>query len=207
MQSKLGVGAFSALCWAGSLLTSAEAGHSRSGYLDAGRSQDGRYQVTAKRVDSQDKKGRLEDYRWEFTWKDNRSGETKTGLLVGLRSGTDNVFDPVNSHIFVAPGGETFAVWTPQAMARSENKKPTGERGDVSYRTFEGFGHRLTVYKSNGELVHQAAIGDFFHDTDWDWFFYHQRQLYWLAEYEGLTNKSAPHSAFSQRSGSARQGM
>ena len=143
------------------ILTAANAyaGHSRSCYLDAGQSVDGRYVVTAKRSDALDKKGRRTDHRWTFTWRDRQSEEKYEGELLGLRSGTDNVFDPVNAHIFVAPGGDTFAVWMPQSMARSKTKKPTVEDRDKDvYHNFAGFGHRLTIYSKKGEVLKEFGV-------------------------------------------------
>ena len=174
-----------------------KAGHSRSGYLDAGQSANGRFLVTAKRIDTLDKKGRRIDHRWDFTWLDRKTKETHEGELKGLRSGSDDVFDPVNAHLFVAPDGETFALWIPQAMARSEQKKPsTDERQDVKFRTFAGFAYRLTIYKKTGERLKKFDVKDFLSDQDWNWFYFYGRQVYWLKEYDKLTTRSTPRSGY-----------
>lgn len=172
-----------------------QAGHSRSCYLDAGQSVDGRYVVTARRSDEFDKKGRRIDHRWTFTWQDRQSGEQHEGELLGLRTGTDNVFDPVNAHIFVAPGGETFALWMPQSMARSDTKKPSVEdRDSDAYHDFAGFDHRLTIYNKKGEVLKQFGVNDFFSKNDWHWFHFHGRQVYWLVEYEKFHTRQTPRS-------------
>lgn len=171
------------------------AGHSRSCYLDAGQSSNGRYLVTAKREDTINKKGQRIDYRWTFTWLDQQKGETQKGELLGLRSGADNVFDPVNAHIFVAPDGETFALWMPQSMARSNEKKPSVEdRGTSEYHDFAGFDHRLTIYKKNGEVIKRLGVKDFFHNNDWQWIHFHGCQVYWLVEFENLDTRRTPRS-------------
>ena len=99
------------------LTTPVSAGHSRHGYFDGSQSMDGRYTVSPRRIDTKDKNDRLTDYHWVYTWTDTKTGKTIEGKLQGIRSGSSNVFDPVNAHIFVAPDGETFAVWNPQSMA------------------------------------------------------------------------------------------
>ncbi len=173
------------------------AGHSRSGYLDASQSADGRYVVTASRMDVLNTKGQRTDHRWTFTWHDRQSGESLQGELLGLRTGTDDVFDPVNAHIFVAPTGDTFAVWVPQAMARSSAKKPADEdRGSPAFRTFAGFAHRLTIYKKTGEVLKQFDVKDFLQDADWQWLYFYGCQVYWLTEYEGFDTRSTPRSGY-----------
>ncbi len=173
----------------------AEAGHSRSCYLDAGQSANGRYLVTAMRQDTFDAKGRRSDHRWEFSWLDRQSGENLQGELLGLRTGTGNVFDPVNAHIFVAPDGATFALWMPQSMARCEAKKPpTDDRDASDFHEFAGFSHRLTIYTKHGEVVRSFGVNEFLTQADWRWFHFHGRQAYWLVEYEGLDTHQTPRS-------------
>lgn len=175
--------------------TNAHAGHSRSCYLDAGQSVDGRYLVTANRKDEFDKKGKRIHYRWTFTWHDRQSDERHEGELLGLRTGTDNVFDPVNAHIFVAPDGDTFALWMPQSMARSEAKKsPVEDRDSDAYHDFAGFGHRLTIYNKKGEVLKQFGVKDFFRKDDWHWIYFHGSQVYWLKEYDNFDTRQAPRS-------------
>lgn len=188
---------FGFVCYLGFVLWCfpAIAGHSRSGYLDAGQSVDGRYVVTANRTDTLDNKGKRIDHRWTFTWHDRQSGQTHEGELLGLRTGTDNVFDPVNAHIFVAPGGETFALWMPQSMARSDAKKPaTEDRDSDAYHDFAGFGHRLTIYNKNGEIINQLGVKDFFTKADWHWLHFYGCQVYWLVEYDKLDTRQTPRS-------------
>lgn len=172
-----------------------QAGHSRSCYLDAGQSVDGRYVVTATRTDEFDKKGKRIDHRWAFTWHDRQSDEQHEGELLGLRTGTDNVFDPVNAHIFVAPSGDTFALWMPQSMARSDAKKPSvDDRDNGAFHDFAGFAHRLTIYKKTGEVIKRFDLKDLLHKTDWAWMHFHGRQVYWLVEYEKFDTRQTPRS-------------
>ncbi len=161
----------------------ARAGHSRHSYVDGGQSMDGRFVVLPKLVMGQKPRKGPTPYHWEYTWKDTKTGQTILGRLDGLRSGSSNVFDPVGSHIFVAPDGQTFALWTPQVTMRAPAKKPEGERGSDTFRNYEGYSKRLVIYKKTGQIVRQFSIDDFLSDQDWQWFHYHQRQTYWLVEY------------------------
>ncbi len=175
-----------------SVSTAALAGHSRHSYVDGGQSRDGRFVVLPRRVDGEKPKKGPTPYHWEFTWRDKTTGESHTGKLDGLRSGDSNVFDPVGSHLFVAPDGETFALWTPQVMMQADAKKPDGERDEESFRKFDGFSRRLVVYTKTGAVVRRLDLDDFLTDDDWRWMHLHGRQTYWLIEYEGLHTRSAP---------------
>ena len=151
--------------------------------------------VTATRHDTLDKRGKRINHRWLFTWYDKQSGEKHEGELLGLRTGTDNVFDPVNAHIFVALGGETFAVWMPQSMARSNSKKPaTIDRNSDIFHNFSGFGHRLVIYNKLGKTLKLFGVQEFFENEDWHWIHFHGCQIYWLVEYDKLDTRQTPRS-------------
>ncbi len=168
------------------------AGHSRHSYVDGGQSMDGRFLVIPKLVMGEKLKKGPTPFHWEYQWKDTQTGRVITGQLEGLRSGSSNVFDPVGSHIFVAPDGETFALWTPQVTMQSSSKKPEGDPGTESFQTFDGFSRRLVIYRNSGEIVKRFDLRDFLSAGDWQWFHYRQCQTYWLIEYPGLHTRSAP---------------
>lgn len=172
--------------------SSASAGHSRHSYFDGSQSMDGRFRVVPRRVDGPEPKKGPAPYHWEYEWRDTKTGQTIVGEIEGPRSGNSNVFDPVGSHVFVAPDGETFAVWTPQVMMRAESKKPEGDRADEAFQQFDGFSRRLVVYRKTGEIVRRFDLDDFLADADWQWMHFHGRQTYWLLEYPGLHTRSAP---------------
>ncbi|SVA04400.1 uncharacterized protein METZ01_LOCUS57254, partial [marine metagenome] len=147
------------------LTTPVSAGHSRHGYFDGSQSMDGRYTVSPRRIDTKDKNDRLTDYHWVYTWTDTKTGKTIEGKLQGIRSGSSNVFDPVNAHIFVAPDGETFAVWNPQSMAPDpENKRKKlkeVDRKGAGYREFDGFSTAVALTCQKGwdtSARHDGAI-------------------------------------------------
>ena len=143
------------------LTSTVHAGHSRHSYVDGGQSMDGRFRVIPKLVMGEKPKKGPTPFHWEYEWKDTKTGDTIRGRLEGLRSGSSNVFDPVGSHIFVAPDGETFALWTPQVTMRSSAKKPDGERDSESFQKFDGFSRRLVIYHKSGEIVKSFDIDDF----------------------------------------------
>lgn len=175
-----------------STVNTADAGHSRHSYVDGAQSMNGRFVVLPKLIMGEKPKKGPTPFHWEYEWKDTSTGNALRGQLEGLRSGNSNVFDPVGSHIFVAPDGETFAVWTPQVTMRSATKKPTGERDSESFQKFDGFTRRLVIYRKTGEIIKRFDIDDFLSDDDWQWFHYHQCQTYWLVEYPGLHTRNAP---------------
>lgn len=182
---------WSALSAALLLAAPAAAGHSRFAYVDGGQSVDGRHQVVAELVETPGKGN--ENYEWRYTWKDTKTGQTIVGKLVGLRSGRSTVFDPVHAHIFVAPGGETFAVWNPNVQARTASSAGKGpDPKSPEYRDFEGFSHRLVVYKKTGEVVRRLDLKDFLTNDDWNWLFVYQKQVYWQSGYPPLTRDNAP---------------
>ncbi len=181
-----------AALWFGLSATAAQAGHSRHSYVDGGQSANGRYLVLPKLVIGEKPKKGPAPRHWEYQWKDRKNGAALHGRVDGLGGGSSNVFDPVGSHLFVAPDGETFALWTPQVTMRAPSKKPEGERDSPTFQNYQGFSRRLVIYKKTGEILRRFDLKDFLKPTDWQWFHYHQRQTYWLLEYEGLHTRSAP---------------
>ncbi len=170
------------------------AGHSRHPYLDGGQSSDGRYVVTHELVEepSTDKKKPATFY-WKFTWKDTKTNTTHTGKLVGLREGKSSVFEPVHGHTFVAPTGDTFAVWNPNVFApTTPTQAKWPELTSKEARTWEGFSNRLVVYKKTGQVVAKLDLKDFLNDVDWKWLFCYGKQAYWQASYSGITRDNAP---------------
>lgn len=171
------------------------AGHSRFPYCDGGQSADGRFTVTTELVvePQPDKKSAAPDYYWKFTWTDTKTKSVQTGKLEGLTSGRNGVFDPTHAQVFVAPGGETFAVWNPNVLAPTPNKtRPPKDLTAAEARDFAGFTHRLTVYKNSGEVVKRLDLKDFLVDDDWKWLFCYGAQVYWQANFSGLTRDTAP---------------
>jgi hypothetical protein len=171
-----------AACW---LAPAARAGHSRHPYFDGGQSVNGRFVVVPELIEEPAAGKKPGGFHWKYVWKDVKENKVIEGRLEGLRSGKSSVFEPVHGHIFVSPDGETFAVWNPQVMA------PTAPT-NAAARAWEGFSHRLVVYRKTGEVVRRFDLKDFLKDEDWAWLYCYGRQVYWQTEYPGLTRDNAP---------------
>lgn len=179
------------------VLSTAQAGHSRFPYVDGGQSADGRFVVTAKLVAPPDGPKPTSGYQWSYQWKDTKTDKTIDGTLLGLRSGRSQVGDPVHAHIFVAPGGETFAVWNPNVQARMTTASKLPDLSLPESRNWEGFSHKLTIYKKTGEVVKRLDLKDFLSEEDWKWLFCYQNQIYWQSGYPPLTRDNAPRVGYS----------
>jgi hypothetical protein len=162
----------------------APAGHTRPGYVDGCQSPDGRYTVTAapkKQPDGKD--------GWEYTWTDTKTAETHAGWLVGLPQGLDH-FKVAYAHIFVPPGGETFAVFQ-AANWTGAGSRPPGSAGDKAvnknpadeFKAYAGFADRVVVYKKTGEVVKRLALNDILKPNEWVYVNWLQGNVYWLSEY------------------------
>lgn len=170
----------------------ASAGHSRHPYFDGGQSADGRFVVTAELVTVPGRDSKPVASHWQYMWKDTRTGETHSGKLAGLGFGASAVFDPLHAHTFIAPNGETFAIWNPNVLAPRPDNAKTPDVTKPDSRDFAGFSHRLTVYRKTGEIVRRLDLRDFLTDDDWNWLFCYQSQVYWQANFSGLTRDNAP---------------
>lgn len=170
----------------------AYAGHTRPGYVDAGQSLDGRYVVTAQAPKDAKNPG-----PWKFTWKDTRSGEQHTGSLVGVPYGLDH-FRVAYAHIFVAPGGQTFAVWQPANWAPCDRKPPVGSENKLNkkptpeFKQYAGFGDRLVIYKKTGEVVKRLGMNDILKENEWIYVNWVHGNLYWLCEYPDVMKGGEP---------------
>jgi hypothetical protein len=173
------------------------AGHTRPGYVDGCQSSDGRYVVTAESM--KDPKGKDS---WKFTWKDTKTAETHTGWLVGVPYGLEH-FRVAYTHIFVPPGGETFAVWQTASWAPSDRKPPgSGDKTlnknpSDEFKNYAGFADRLVIYKKTGEVVKRLAMKDILKPNEWIYVNWVQGNMYWLTEYpDVMTNGEPPRCGY-----------
>ncbi|MBM3980711.1 MAG: hypothetical protein FJ304_10575 [Planctomycetes bacterium] len=143
------------------------AGHTRPGYVDGCQSADGRFVVTAEPKKKPDGKD-----GWQFTWKDTKTNETHTGWLVGVPQGLDH-FKVAYAHIFVPPGGETFAVWQTANWTDAGSKppktteQPLNKGATDEFKKYAGFGDRVVTYKKTGEVVKRIALTDILKPNEW----------------------------------------
>lgn len=165
------------------LPTLALAGHTRPGYVDGCQSADGRYVVTAESKKQADGKD-----GWQFTWKDTKTNTTHAGWLVGLPYGLEH-FKVTYTHIFVPPGGETFAVFQTASWTGAGSKPPGGQEKQVNqnptdeFKKYGGFADRVVIYKKTGEVVKRLSMNDILKPNEWVYVNWVQGNLYWLSEY------------------------
>lgn len=168
------------------------AGHTRPGYVDGGQSADGRYVVTAEPPQNTKSPG-----PWHFTWKDTKSGQTYRGTLVGIPYGLDH-FRVAYTHIFVAPGGETFAVWQPASWAPCDRRPPGANDNKLNknpsetFKNYDGFRDRLVIYKKTGEVIQRLGMNDILKNNEWIYVNWVQGNLYWLTEYPDMMKGGEP---------------
>lgn len=166
------------------------AGHTRPAYLDGCQSMDGRYVVTAEPIKSMI--GKKETFKWKFHWKDQKTNETHSGWLTGPR-GLGH-FDVTYGHIFVPPGGKTFALWLPASWAESNEPRPKGGLAKFSDELVNNpaFGSRLTIYKKTGEIVKTYGMRELLKPNEWTYVNWVQGNMYWLMEYPEVMKGGEP---------------
>jgi hypothetical protein len=160
--------------------------------VDGCQSADGRYVVTAQSANDPKAKE-----NWKFTWKDTKTGETHTGVLIGLPFGLDH-FNVTYSHIFVPPGGETFAVFQSSSWAGAGSKPPGAKEKELNqnppdeFKKYAGFSDRLVIYKKTGEVVKRIGMNDILKPNEWVYVNSVQGNLYWLSEYPDVMKGGEP---------------
>jgi len=166
------------------------AGHTRPAYLDGCQSMEGRYVVTAEPI--KEKVGKKETIKWKYHWKDTKENKTLSGWLTGPR-GLGH-FDVTYGHLFVPPGGETFALWLPASWAESDTPHPKGNQGKFSDELVKNptFGSRLTIYKKTGEIVKTYGMRDLLKPNEWIYVNWVQGNMYWLMEYPEVMKGGEP---------------
>ena len=172
--------------------STAQAGRSRQEYVDGCQSVDGRYIVTAELIgfNPKDRKSG----KWTFRWTDTKTKQSHTGDLVGLPS-----VAPF-AHMFLAPDGETFAVWNPFAYCPGESppivKLPNGaklvEQSEKAWADHPAFAHRLVIYRKTGDIVKSLAIKDLLNAPEMGAAYKQFETVRWVTEYPGLAFSSAP---------------
>lgn len=175
------------------------AGTSRPAYCDGGQSMDGRFVVIPALVKSGERVAGG-NWHWKYTWKDTRTGKVIEGKLQGLNHGLDRVYGGVHAHLFVAPDGETFAVWNCRAWApytAAERRALQGaDKTGAAFQNFSGFSHRLVIYKKTGEIVKRFDMKDILKAEEWVGVNPGPGHAFWLAPFSPLSAKTAPRSDY-----------
>jgi hypothetical protein len=181
----------------GAPIREAAAGYSAPCYIDGCQSADGRFVITAAISEGKHPRG---PYKWNYTWKDTKTGETKTFAAAGIQGGS------VYGQLFMAPDGETFAMfnacvmWWPGASADHAHENILQNREDPKWRTQEPFSKRLLIYRKDGTILKEFAVSDFVQPQEWESVMAVFNRVHWIADYPGLSYRKTPrgHYAFYQ---------
>ena len=163
----------------------ARAGYEPPCFVDGCQSEDGRYIVTAEPV------GKIQNHgpnRWKFIWKDTKTGKAIESDAKGVQGGQ------IFAHLFIAPDGETFALWNHMIIYSTGKSDMHGaaklwdpnKPGRPANRLDETYTHRLIVYRKDGTVVKTLGIGDFLSPAEWEAVGIVFNRINWLVPYDNL---------------------
>ncbi len=167
--------------------TAAHAGYEQPAYIDGCQSIDGRYVVTATQtVRGKNVHG---PHKWSYTWKDTKTGESKTFPARGVQGGQ------VYAQLFIAPDGQTFALWNhitqywpdKSHMHSHAVLAKRDKLGEAGYRALDIHKHRLIIYKNDGSIIKTLGIGDILKGDEWESALAVFTRIHWLTEYDDLS--------------------
>jgi len=181
------------LFWGGTL---ARAGYDRPSHIDGCQSADGRFVITASPVGlGKEVHG---PHRWQFTWKDTRTGAIETFPAQGVQGGQ------IYAQLFIAPDGETFALWNHVTLWTSGKSDMHGPKDlphhedSNAWRGREEFTRRLIVYRKDGSIIKELGVADLLEPEEWESVLRVFNRVDWLRPYDGLNHKATarPQYAF-----------
>ncbi|MFO0823914.1 MAG: SMP-30/gluconolactonase/LRE family protein [Gemmataceae bacterium] len=173
--------------------TVARAGYEPPCNIDGCRSIDGRFVVTAEPV------GKLTNHgpnKWQYIWTDTK--EKKTIRFDANEVSSGQVF----GHLFVAPDGETFALWNHFVLWTEGKSDMHGAAklcdvpGKPRDRADPHFSRRLVIYKKDGTVVKSLGVNDILTADEWDNTLAVFNRIGWLVEYPGLRWKETPRHGY-----------
>jgi len=165
----------------------ANAGYEQPAYIDGCQSIDGRFVITAEQtVLGKTVHG---PHKWEFVWKDTKTGETNRVPAQGIQSGQ------IYAQLFISPDGETFALWNhitqywpEKSHMHSHDVLPKREdMGEEKYRGLDIHKKRLIIYRKDGSIIKEFGVSDFLKDDEWESALAVFTRVHWLQEYDDLT--------------------
>ncbi len=174
-----------------SVARSVSAGYEQPIYIDGCRSADGRYEIVAEaKVLARTVHG---PHEWEFIWKDTQAGETRRMPAQGIQGGA------IYAQLFIAPDGETFALWNhviqywPEKSMNSRLVFPVSEKAgeEEKFRGLHIHKKRLIIYRKDGSIVKEFGVSDFLTDEEWKLVMANFTVTGWLQEYDGMERKTA----------------
>lgn len=175
-----------------------QAGYEQPSYIDGCRSANGRYEITAELLE----KGKTSHgpHRWQFVWKDLQENRRVELPATGIQGGQ------IYGQLFIAPNGETFALWNHQTMFWAEKSHMhASSHGDVvqreqvesaAFRNQPIFSNRLIIYRKNGSIMKSLHIADFLQEDEWRHVLPVFNRTEWLRPYEDFDLKKSPRKAY-----------
>ena len=174
----------------------ARAGYEQPCYIDGCQSIDGRFVITA----TQTERGKSSHgpNKWSFTWKDTKTGQTETFEAKGVQGGQ------IYGQLFIAPDGQTFALWNHVTMYWSEKSHmhasahvPKREEMEAAkWRTLEYFSNRIIVYRKDGSILKALGVNDLLKDEEWEGVLPVFNRVHWVQPYDGLNFKATPRTQY-----------
>lgn len=170
----------------------AKAGYEAPAYIDGCRSMGGEFEITAEIVE----RGKTSHgpNKWNYVWKNLKTGEASTFPAQGLQGGQ------IYGQLFLAPDGETFALWNHVTMFWPEKSHMHASgHGDVvkddtrksdEFRNQFIFKNRLIIYKKDGTIVKTFDIADFLRDDEWETVLPVFNRTHWVQPYDNLDFKA-----------------
>ena len=175
------------------------AGYEMPSYVDGCRSMDGRFEITAR----QTVKGKSSHgpNKWNYLWKDLKTGKTEEFPARGVQGGQ------IRGQLFMAPDGETFALWNHITMWWEEKSHmhghghkdvlKKGHEDQAAFRNQFIFSNRLIIYKKDGSVIKSLAMGDFLEsDEEWKHVLPVFTRAEWLRPYRGLYFKNMARTSY-----------
>ena len=175
------------------------AGYEMPSYVDGCRSMGGRFEITAK----QTVKGKSSHgpNKWNYLWKDLKIGKNAEFPARGVQGGQ------VRGQLFIAPDGETFALWNHITMWWEEKSHmhghghkdvlKKGHEDQAAFRNQFIFRNRLIIYKKDGSISKTLAIADFLeNEEEWKHVLPVFTRAEWLRPYDGLYFKNMARTSY-----------
>lgn len=172
----------------------ARAGYELPSHMDGCRSADGRFVIAAEPVGKATNHG---PNKWQFVWTDSKEKKTVRLDAQGVSGGQ------VHGQLFIAPDGETFALFNHVTLWYSSKSdmhgatklwgdKP-GYPKDIQH---EAFSRRIIVYKKDGSILKELGITDLLNQAELDNVMTVFTRVHWIQEFPGLRYKETPRHGY-----------
>lgn len=176
------------------LAGSTHAGYEAPPHIDGCQSVDGRFAITAECTERA--KTSHGPHKWDFVWRDTREDITKRYPAKGVQGGQ------VYAQLFIAPDGETFALfnhvtlWEPEKSHMHGPKDLPHHEDTEKWRNDHRFSKRLIIYRKDGDILKEFSIADLLQPEEWETVGRSFNRIHWIEEYDGLNFKETPRTQY-----------